>query len=124
MAETQSTNLKLDLVDGDSLFDTGKVKSNFEKIDAAVGSLTEKRDILITPKQYASGAITKGGMKEVTLDDPAAKPGYTRFNLLGAISGTGSNSATVNLHNGSVSFYAPFVDINVVATVLTLYVRD
>lgn len=41
MAETQSTNLKLDLVDGDSLFDTGKVKSNFEKIDTAVGSLTE-----------------------------------------------------------------------------------
>ena len=45
MAETQSTNLKLDLVDGDSLFDTGKVKSNFEKIDAAVGSLTEKTTI-------------------------------------------------------------------------------
>ena len=41
MAETQSTNLKLDLVDGDSLFDTGKVKSNFEKIDSAVGTLTE-----------------------------------------------------------------------------------
>ena len=44
MAETQSTNLKLDLVDGDSLFDTGKVKSNFEKIDTAVGSLTENMD--------------------------------------------------------------------------------
>lgn len=42
MAETQSTNLKLDLVDGDSLFDTDKVKSNFEKIDEAVGSLTDK----------------------------------------------------------------------------------
>lgn len=43
MAETQSTNLKLDLVDGDTLFDAGKVKSNFEKIDTAVGSLTEKK---------------------------------------------------------------------------------
>ena len=43
MAETQSTNLKLDLVDGDSLFDTDKVKSNFEKIDTAVGSLTDKK---------------------------------------------------------------------------------
>ena len=43
MAETQSTNLKLDLVDGDSLFDAGKVKSNFEKIDTAVGSLTENK---------------------------------------------------------------------------------
>lgn len=44
MAETQSTNLKLDLVDGDSLFDTEKVKSNFEKIDTAVGSLTENME--------------------------------------------------------------------------------
>lgn len=63
-------------------------------------------------------------MKEVTLDDPAAKPGYTRHNLLGAVSGTGSNSATVNLHNGSISFYAPAVDINVVVAVATLYIRD
>lgn len=42
MAETQSTNLQLDLVDGDSPFDTDKVKSNFEKIDNAVGELSEK----------------------------------------------------------------------------------
>ena len=31
MAETQTKNLQLDLVDGDSPFDTDKVKSNFEK---------------------------------------------------------------------------------------------
>ena len=60
MAETQSTNLKLDLVDGDSLFDTGKVKSNFEKIDTAVGSLTENnetRDVTVNAKVAISGVV-------------------------------------------------------------------
>ena len=79
---------------------------------------------MITLKQYASGVITKGGMNEAVLDGPDAIPGYTRYNFLFAVSGTGSNSATVNLHNGSISFYAPSVDINVNATVATLYIRD
>lgn len=55
MAETQSTNLKLDLVDGDSLFDTNKVKSNFEKIDTAVGSLTEKALKIRVKKSLSTG---------------------------------------------------------------------
>ncbi|MCI7343261.1 MAG: hypothetical protein MSH33_04880 [Fusobacterium necrophorum] len=59
MAETQSTNLKLDLVDGDSLFDTGKVKSNFEKIDTAVGSLTEKKMYTISDVIAINGATIK-----------------------------------------------------------------
>ena len=41
MAETQTKNLQLDLVDGDSPFDTDKVKSNFEKLDTAYGGLNE-----------------------------------------------------------------------------------
>lgn len=44
MAETQTKNLQLDLVDGDSPFDTDKVKSNFEKLDTAYGGLNEKMD--------------------------------------------------------------------------------
>lgn len=63
MAETQSTNLKLDLVDGDSLFDTEKVKSNFEKIDNAVGSLTEKSTG--TVKLLNGAATSFGGTNKV-----------------------------------------------------------
>ena len=36
MAETQTANLQLELTDGDSKFDTDKVKRNFEKIDTAI----------------------------------------------------------------------------------------
>ena len=36
MAETQTENLQLELTDGDSNFDTDKVKRNFEKIDTAI----------------------------------------------------------------------------------------
>lgn len=74
MAETQSTNLKLDLVDGDSLFDTGKVKSNFEKIDTAVGSLTEKmkdtkdisyESVTINSEGYGSVAVNIGSDEKI-----------------------------------------------------------
>ena len=51
MAETQTTNLQLELTDGDSKFDTDKVKRNFEKIDTAIaeqnknfGNLTFAQD--------------------------------------------------------------------------------
>ena len=51
MAETQTENLQLELTDGDSNFDTDKVKRNFEKIDTAIaeqnknfGNLTFAQD--------------------------------------------------------------------------------
>ena len=66
MAETQSKNLKLDLVDGDSLFDTEKVKSNFEKIDTAVGSLTEKMKY-IKDVNYESVTINSDGYGSVAV---------------------------------------------------------
>ena len=51
MAETQTENLQLELTDGDSNFDTDKVKRNFEKIDTAIAEqnknfakLNEKMD--------------------------------------------------------------------------------
>lgn len=51
MAETQTKNLQLELTDGDSNFDTDKVKRNFEKIDTAIaeqnknfGNLTFAQD--------------------------------------------------------------------------------
>ena len=63
MAETQSTNLQLDLVDGDSPFDTDKVKSNFEKIDNAVGELSENLTWQL------AGEVT--GKKEIAIPESA-----------------------------------------------------
>lgn len=76
MAETQSTNLKLDLVDGDSLFDTGKVKSNFEKIDTAVGSLTENMDnknFIKDSEQSIAGQFSSSRVSHIGWDDASGR---------------------------------------------------
>ena len=86
--------------------------------------LTEKRDTIISYFPYSSGTIAKGGMKEVATNDIPAKAGYTRNLFLADVSGTGSNSVTVNLHIGSVSFYSPLVEANVTARVGCVYTRD
>ena len=46
--------------------------------------LTKKRDTIISYFSYNSGALAKGGMKEVTVNDIPAKAGYTRnyFSLI------------------------------------------
>ena len=63
-------------------------------------------------------------MKEVTVNDIPTKSGYTRNLFLADVSGTGSNSVTVNLHGGSVSFYSPLVEANVTARIGCIYTRD
>ena len=63
-------------------------------------------------------------MKEVTINDIPAKTGYTRNLFLASVSGTGSNSVTVNLHAGSVSFYSPLAEANVTVNIGCLYTRD
>lgn len=55
MAETQTENLQLELTDGDSNFDTDKVKRNFEKIDTAIAEQNKNFGGL-TFAQNASGA--------------------------------------------------------------------
>ena len=87
-------------------------------------ALTEKRDTIISYFSYNSGALAKGGMKEVTVNDIPTKSGYTRNLFLADVSGTGSNSVTVNLHGGSVSFYSPLVEANVTARIGCIYTRD
>lgn len=90
----------------------------------AANELTEKRDTIISYFSYNSGALAKGGMKEVTVNDIPTKSGYTRNLFLADVSGTGSNSVTVNLHGGSVSFYSPLVEANVTARIGCIYTRD
>lgn len=46
MAETQTENLQLELTDGDSNFDTDKVKRNFEKIDTAIAEQNKNFEAL------------------------------------------------------------------------------
>lgn len=71
MAETQTKNLQLDLVDGDSPFDTDKVKSNFEKLDTAYGGLNEnvtwKQLLLIEniPSSFTQYKVQWRGYKEL-----------------------------------------------------------
>ena len=55
MAETQTKNLQLDLVDGDTPFDTDKVKSNFEKLDTAYGGLNENLTEYVSMKYVSTG---------------------------------------------------------------------
>lgn len=90
----------------------------------SVVQLTEKRDTIISYFPYNSGALAKGGMKEVTVNDIPVKAGYTRNLFLADVSGKGSNSVTVNLHSGSVSFYSPLVEANVTARIGCIYTRD
>lgn len=71
MAETQTKNLQLDLVDGDSPFDTDKVKSNFEKLDTAYGGLNEKINGISGGVKYGYISIpaisyTAYGLKDIT----------------------------------------------------------
>ena len=54
-----------------------------------------------------------------------AKSGYTRNLIIFYISGTGSDSAVVNMHaNGNVSVFAPNIDSNINVAVRCLYTPD
>ena len=93
------------------------------KLNGDIASLTEKKQIILEYQTYKSGSVAKGGTSEVPFSFDA-KPGYTRNYYLSQVSGVGSNTATVNLHAGSVSFYAPYTALDMSAVVACMYTKD
>lgn len=87
-------------------------------------TLATKDDLLsIDVKKYASGALSKGAQKEITLTfEP--RTGYTRRYFVGELTGTGSNSSLVNVHGSTLSFFAFNTDANITATILCIYTKD
>lgn len=83
-----------------------------------------KDDLLsIDVKKYTSGALSKGSQKEINLTfEP--RTGYTRRYFVGELSGTGSNSAIVNAHGSTLSFFAFDRDADITATILCIYTKD
>lgn len=67
--------------------------------------------------------VTKGSAVEQKFGFPA-KAGYTRHYILSSITGTGSNTAVVNVHFSVVSVYAAIVDSEVDVKVMCIYTKD
>lgn len=75
-------------------------------------------------EQTKNYTVGKGYAKTQTYNFPA-RSGYTRHLYVKAISGTGSDAATVNIHDaGAVSAYAPTLDSNLKITIGCLYTKD
>ncbi len=89
---------------------------------AALNELNSNR--FFATEQTISGIkVTKGSTVEKKFEFPA-KTGYTRHYILGSITGTGSNTAVINVHFSIVSVYAPMVDSEVSVNVMCIYTKD
>lgn len=81
------------------------------------------RNVIIAEKSQTF-SVNKGAAltKNFSFD---AKTGYTRNLFVFYISGTGSDSAVVNMHaNGNVSVFAPNMNSNITVIVRCLYTPD
>ena len=67
--------------------------------------------------------VTKGSAVEQEFEFPV-KAGYTRHYILSSITGTGSNTAVINVHFSVVSVYAAMMDSEVNVKVMCIYIKD
>lgn len=67
--------------------------------------------------------VTKGSTVEQEFEFPV-KAGYTRHYILSSITGTGSNTAVINVHFSVVSVYAAMMDSEVNVKVMCIYTKD
>lgn len=96
------------------------------KLNGDITELEEKvmqKQIILEYQTYKSGSVEKGGVSEIPFSFKM-KPGYTRNYYISQVAGTGSNTATVNLHAGSISFYAPYTALDMSAVVACMYTKD
>ena len=98
----------------------------FDKLYGDITDLEEKvaqKPTILEYQTYKSGAVAKGGVSEIPFSfEP--KQGYTRNYYISQVAGTGSNTATVNLHAGSVSFYAEYTALDMSVVVACMYTKD
>ena len=88
-----------------------------------LNSKLKTRNVIIAEKSQTF-SVNKGAAltKNFSFD---AKSGYTRNLIIFYISGTGSDSAVVNMHaNGNVSVFAPNMNSNITVVVRCLYTPD
>ena len=103
-----------------------KLQEEYDQLNGDITELEEKieqKPIILEYQTCQSGSVAKGGVAEIPFSFKA-KPGYTRNYYLSQVSGTGSNTATVNLHAGSVSFYAQYTALDMAAVVACMYTKD
>lgn len=103
-----------------------KLQEEYDQLNGDITKLEEKikqKPIILEYKTYKSGAVVKGGVSEIPFSfEP--KQGYTRNYYISQVAGTGSNTATVNLHAGSVSFYAEYTALDMSVVVACMYTKD
>ncbi len=103
-----------------------KLQEEYDQLNGDITKLEEKikqKPIILEYKTYKSGAVAKGGVSEIPFSfEP--KQGYTRNYYISQVAGTGSNTATVNLHAGSVSFYAEYTALDMSVVVACMYTKD
>lgn len=91
-------------------------------IESLNGKLKTRNVICVEKSQTFS--VNRGAAltKNFSFD---AKSGYTRNLIIFYISGTGSDSAVVNMHaNGNVSVFSPNINSNITVAVRCLYTPD
>lgn len=97
--------------------------TDIDKELAELNSKLKTRNVIIAEKSQTF-SVNKGAAltKNFSFD---AKTGYTRNLFVFYISGTGSDSAVVNMHaNGNVSVFAPNMNSNITVIVRCLYTPD
>lgn len=110
MAETQTKNLQLDLVDGDSPFDTDKVKSNFEKLDTAYGGLNENLTAYV-PMKYVSTGDSDVHIKFKIIDTSQLRAYITA--LITSQSGQPVMlTVSINIENNTINSWNQITPIN------------
>lgn len=101
------------------LYNMADIKKELESLN---GKLKTRNVICVDKSQ--TFPVDKGAAltKNFSFD---AKSGYTRNLIIFYISGTGSDSAVVNMHaNGNVSVFAPNMNSNITVIVRCLYTPD
>lgn len=109
-------------IDGLNITEIRKVFQTMGDLESVNGKL-KTRNVIIAEKSQTF-SVNKGAAltKNFSFD---AKTGYTRNLFVFYISGTGSDSAVVNMHaNGNVSVFAPNINSNITVIVRCLYTPD
>lgn len=130
MAETQTTNLQLELTDGDSKFDTDKVKRNFEKIDTAIAEQNKNFDklnknlekntfgdqvTLVKDQNYICPA--DGYFRVVCgYQEKSKAVGFINDIILVSLSSTNSSSVVINNSMSSIIFVRAGMAIKYIGT--------
>ena len=116
MAETQTENLQLELTDGDSNFDTDKVKRNFEKIDTAIAEqnknfikLDEKIESTDITQERLVGKFYGKNVYEKVIDRHINIPISTNFQIFNIPHGIENFESIISINIMADGYTLPFL---------------